>query len=264
MLDPGIYPNLDRADLPPGLSYSGAKDILNCPALYRWKRANPSAPSEAMETGTVTHALILDTPQCWRTIDGGRGVTERRKAARAEGLIPITTDALATAARMAVAVRDLPEAADLLDRCSSENREVAAIAQDPETGVWVRCYFDALHDGGRYGVDVKTGREGTLGDFARTAANLGYDLQAATYAAVMEWLGQPIDALLFCIVESSEPHFVGVRELDADFLARGRARLRRALDTYAACVETDTWPGPATYQTISAPPWALRAEGIPA
>lgn len=259
-MKPGIYPNLDRADLPPGLSYSGAKDILRSPALYRWKRANPQPPSDAMETGTVVHALTLGTGQCWRTIDGGRGVTARREDARGEGLIPITLDGLADAARIANAVRGQPEAADLLARCSTERREVAAIAQDPETGVWVRSYFDALHDGGRYGIDLKTGRDGTLDDFARTAVNLGYDIQAATYHTVMEWLGQPIDAFLFLIVEKSPPYFVGIRELDAEFLARGRARLRRALDTYAECVATDTWPGPATYQTISAPAWALRGE----
>lgn len=258
-MKPGLYPDLDRADLPAGLSYSGAKDILKNPALYQWKRRNPQPPTAAMEQGTVTHSLTLGTPQTWRTIDGGRGVTERRDGARAEGLIPVTLDELAEAARMAVAVHRHDEAGRWLQL--APQREVAAIAQDPQTGVWVRCYLDALHPDARYGIDLKTGREGVLADFSRQAVNLGYDLQAATYASVMEWLGLPFGGLAFVIVEKTPPYQVGVRELDGPFLERGRALLRRALDTYADCVESGNWPGLPAYQLVSAPRWALT-EGI--
>lgn len=260
--EPGVYPGLDYKDLPPGLSYSGAKDILKSPALYKHKRRQPKTPSDAMELGTITHAIILDTPCTWEVIDGGAGVTARRNECRARGLIPVTADALATAQAMAEAVAGNHYASELLARCAPERREIAAIAPDPATGVWMRCYFDALHDANRYGVDVKTGREGTLDNFAKTAADLGYDIQAAVYVSIMEWLGLPIEALMFVVVESTPPHFVGVRELDAAFVEMGRRKLRRALAAYAECVASDDWPGPAPFEKISAPVWALRQEGI--
>ena len=262
ILEPGIYDGAGYTDLPPGLSYSGAKDILRSPARYKAKREQPRVPSEAMELGTIIHALVLDQPFCWREIEGGYGVTKRREAARAAGLVPITSEELAGAGLIALAVLEDEQAVALIERCAHERREVTAVAQDPETGVWVRGIFDGLDDGGRYGLDLKTGREDTLDDFARTAANLGYDIQAATYLSIMEWLGEPLEAFYFVVVETAPPYFVGVRELDAEFVGLGRRKLRRALDTYAECVASGVWPGPPSYQTVSAPMWALRQEGM--
>ena len=99
-----------------------------------------------------------------------------------------------------------------------------------------------------------------LADFGRTAYNLGYHIQAAASMAVMEWLGTPLDAFLFCVVESEPPFLAGVRELDAESVAVGRSRLREAMDLYAACVAADDWPKPPTYQRVSLPGWALRKD----
>ena len=255
-LPPGLHEHATRNDLPPGLSYSGAKDILRSPFVYQWKRTQPYEPSDAMDLGTVLHSLVLDTGQSWETIDGGRGVTERKAAARARGLIPIRLEDLAKAARMAQAVTDHVEASALLAKC--RRRELAAIADT--NPVTLRAFLDALHDGGRFVVEVKSGRPGTIDDFARTAVNLGYDIQAATYHTVMEWLGQPVETVWFVIVESEPPHQVAVRCLDAEFVDLGRAKLRRALDTYARCVTTGEWPGPEPVAIVSAPRWALRQE----
>lgn len=253
---PGLYPGLDRKDLPPGLSYSGAKDILKSPFVYQWRRQQPYEPSDAMDLGTVLHSLVLDTGRSWETIDGGRGVTERKADVRARGLIPIRLEDLAKAARMAQAVADHAEASALLDRCGQ--RELAAIADDGSTTL--RAFLDARHDAGRYVVELKSGRPGTIDDFARAAVNFGYDLQAATYHTIMEWLGQPVETVWFVIVESEPPHQVAVRCLDAEFVDLGRAKLRRALDTYARCVTTGEWPGPEPVAIVSAPRWAIRQE----
>lgn len=257
---PGLYPGLTSNDLPPGLSYSGAKDILRSPFVYQWKRTQPREQSDAMDLGTVLHSLVLDTGQSWETIDGGRGVTERKTDARARGLIPIRLEDLSKAARMAAAIQNHAEARSVLARCN--RRELAAIADDNDSGVTMRAFLDALHDQGRYVVEVKSGRPGTIDDFARTAVNLGYDIQAATYHAIMEWLGQPVETVWFVLVESEAPHLVAVRCLDAEFIELGRAKLRRALDTYARCVTTGEWPGPEPVAIVSAPAWALKQEGI--
>ena len=131
-MKPGLYPDLDRADLPAGLSYSGAKDILKNPALYQRKRRNPQPPTAAMEQGTVTHSLTLGTPQTWRTIAGGRGVTERRDGARAEGLIPVTLDELATEAGCPPLpfLQDVQPPPDLIS--AEQRQEFAAFSQ----GFW--------------------------------------------------------------------------------------------------------------------------------
>ena len=252
MTGPGIWPNLDRSEWPPGLSASGAKDLLKAPAFYRYRQDHRTASTPDQETGTVVHALTLGTPQCWRTIDGGRGVTERREAARAEGLIPITLDALAEAAKMAAAILNHPEARELLDYCAL--REVAVIAQDPESGVMMRGQLDAL--GERCGLDVKTVKEGAIRDFARQAVTYGYDVQAAVYQDMLTWLGKPIDFLAMVLVEKTPPYLVAVRLLDDQFVDLGRRKMRRAIDLYAKHTESGDWPGYEPYAYVSAPWWA--------
>jgi hypothetical protein len=251
--EPGVYPGLDRKDWPAGLSASGAKDILKAPAIYKWRREHPHEDTPATATGTVVHALTLGTPRCWETIAGGRGVTERREAARAKGLVSITLDELAVAARMAAAILNHPQAREVLDYCTQ--REVAVMARDPETGTWMRGQIDAL--GPRLAVDVKTVKEGAVVDFARHAINYGYDVQAAVYGDMLAWLGRPVESVVFVLVEKAEPYLVAVRLLDDEFVALGRRKMRRAIDLYVKHTESGDWPGYEPYDTVSAPRWAL-------
>lgn len=255
--EPGVYPaGLPRSEWPPGLSPSGAKTILKTPAEYKWSRSHPKDPTPDTELGTIVHALALDTEQCWRTIDGGRGVTERRNATRAEGLIPTTLDALAEAARMAHAIKAHTEARELLDHCTL--REVPVFGVDPDTGVMVRGQLDAL--GERVAIDVKTVREGGIAEFARQAVNFGYDIQASAYDDLLTWAGHRVEVVAFVLVEKVPPYSVAVRLLDDDFMALGRRKWRRALSVYARCVEADEWPGHEPYAYVSAPRWALARE----
>lgn len=255
-MTPGIYDDLARADLPPGLSYSGAKDILKSPFLYRWKRDNPQPSSSAMEVGQALHTAVLGKGARGVRIDGGRGRSEREVEVRAAGDIPLASDDFDNVNAMHAAVTTHDEAGRAV--AGAKRREVAAIAQDPETGIWLRAYVDALHEGNRYGLDLKTGREGTLDDFSRTAYNLGYHIQAAVTLTIMEWLGTPLDAFLFVIVESKAPHLVGVRELSESFIDLGREQLARAIALYAKHSESGDWPGPAPYLLVSPPRWAGR------
>lgn len=251
---PGLYDDLDRADLPPGLSCSGAKDILRSPLIYKWKREYPQPPSPAMEVGQALHTAVLGKGARGVPIEGGRGKAEREAEVRATGDIPLTADDHAAVDAMRAAVAAHPEAGPLIAK--AKHREVAAIAQDPDTGVWLRAYIDALHP--RYGVDLKKGRDGTLEDFSRVAYNFGYHIQAAVTLTIMEWLKQPLDAFLFVVVQSNAPHLVGVRELSEDFVDLGREQLARALALYAKCSESGDWPGPEPYLLVSPPRWAGR------
>ncbi|MCL0184749.1 PD-(D/E)XK nuclease-like domain-containing protein, partial [Klebsiella pneumoniae] len=93
------------------------------------------------------------------------------------------------------AIKAHTEAAQLLDHCTM--REVPVFGQDPETGVMVRGQLDALGD--RIAVDIKTVREGAIGDFARQAVTYGYDVQCAAYADLLAWAGHPVEVVAFVL-----------------------------------------------------------------
>jgi len=259
-MTPGLHKGIPAADYhaAPGLSHSGARLILDTPARYHYERTHPTPPTDAMEEGTCLHSLVLEGETVWDVVDGGRGVTERKAAVRAAGRIPLSADRAAVITGMADALAAHPEASDVL--ATAPDREISATVEDPTTGTLLRCRYDALAP--LYAADVKTTRSIAEFDAGRPLVTYGYAMQAAWYLEVAALLGQPRDAFLFVLVEKDPPHLVAVRELDDDSLTYGRILMRRAVDLYAKCQATDTWPGPTPYQTISVPVWALRQEGI--
>ena len=60
------------------------------------------------------------------------------------------------------------------------------------------------------------------------------------------------------VVESTEPYWVAPYTLTTLQLDAGREKWETALDLYAECVATDTWPGYSPDpQPIEMPAWAL-------
>lgn len=252
-LDEATY-HADRTTL----SHSGAKTLLRAPAQFRYEQDNPPAPTPAMEFGSIVHSLILGVGAKWRVIDGGRGRGGLEAEARADGLIPITTNDYQRALDMANAVNAHPEAAQLL--AGAPDREVSMYADDPATGTRLRCRFDALAD--TYAVDLKTTTDASPAAFGRTAVTFGYASQDAWYRDLADLNDHPLTAFAFVLVDKTPPHLVAVVELDDASREYGRRRNRRAIDTYARCVESGEWPGFPGFQTVSVPRWALYEEGI--
>ena len=96
-----------------------------------------------------------------------------------------------------------------------------------------------------------------LGAISRSAANFGYDMQAAWYMDAVTALGLADDpAFLFIFQEKTAPYLVTVCELDGEAIARGRRRNDRALEVFAECTATDTWPSyTADVELITLPRW---------
>lgn len=144
-------------------------------------------------------------------------------------------------------------------------------------------------------VDLKTTDDASPEGFAKSIANWRYDLQhpyyldglreairqsggklpkeAAKGAAELSaywvdketgelcrcrpdfWRGEP-KHFIFIAVEKKPPFAVGVYVLDAESVELGRAQYRIALNRYAECMKSDSWPGYGDkIQTISVPAW---------
>ena len=60
MRDPGIYPDISDLDYhaDDALSSTGAKALIECPAIYREQRDNPPV-KDAFDFGHVAHRLLL-------------------------------------------------------------------------------------------------------------------------------------------------------------------------------------------------------------
>lgn len=278
--EPGIYEMDDatyHADPVAGgsLSSSGARTILKSPALYQWQQTH-RVEKTTYDVGHAAHAKILGVgmgviayPAEHLTPSGNASTkaatTLWASEQRAAGLVPVTPGQIADVDAMAEAVLAHPLARALLERPGQS--EASLFAPDPETGVWLRARIDRLPDQGpgqTPAVDLKTSNSADPREFMRSAAEYGYDIQSEWYQHVLRLTrGDTDTAFLFIVVEKTPPHLVSVIELDAEFAAIGRQRMRRAIETFKTCRDANTWPGyDEIVHLIDPPRWLAYEEDL--
>jgi len=253
------------------LSSSGARKLLppSCPAIFRYEQDHPPESNDAFDLGHAAHTLVLGygaeigevKADGWTT----KAAKEAREKLRAEGKTPLLTKQVDQVNRMAASLKSHPIAAALF---ADGVPERSMYWRDPETGVMLRARPDWLptQTSGRLIVtDYKTAAGAEPGEFAKSAAKYGYHQQAAWYLDGIAALGLADDAAFVFVIQSKTPPYpVSVVELDQEALLLGRRLNRRAIDIFAECYETDTWPTWGNdVHLVSLPTWAhYHAEGI--
>lgn len=248
-MKPGIYTSdqLSNSDYHSGagISCTGLKKIAVSPAHYKHGEFKQTA---AMFTGSATHAAILEPDlfaKQYVTLPSGK---DRRsseyKALCAEygtDNVLVSSDAYQIK-MMQQAVHKNSKARQWLYEEEGKN-ELSVYAEDPETGVLVRCRFDRLLNRG-FSPDLKTTVDASPRGFSNTIAKYGYAFQAAFYLDTYYWAtGQRLEGFGFVAVESKAPYNVMCYRLDDESIEIGRSQYRAALNKYAECLESGVWHG---------------------
>lgn len=270
----GIYPDVPEEDYHArrfgpreSLSSTEAKRVLKAPALFRYHRDHGQEARREFDLGHVAHALVLGVglPVWVHDHDSLRSKVAREEVAehRAAGEVPIVRDDWEAMTALADSVLTHPVAGPLFEAGTPEQ---SIYATDSETGVWMRGRVDwtTQSEGGPLLVDLKTTVSADPSEFSRSVVRYGYDLQAAWYLRIWQAITGEEPQFLHVLAEKKPPFLVSVVELDPAFLDGGDLYARRALDTYARCMESGQWPG---YQTVSvgmvmAPSWYEDAVGL--
>lgn len=266
--EPGIYdvPELDyHADPVEGGSFSStmAKQILKSPAHLRSYLDSPRVEKKEFDFGHIVHAGVLGVGLEVEVLDFPDYKTKAAQNAKADayaaGRVPVIERDYAPARKAIEAVREHAIAGPLF--AGGGVPESSAFGVDPTSGLWLRGRFDWTTPN-RVLVDLKTARDGSPRAFARSAADLGYDVQDAFYRHVYELAtGEPARGFVFVTVESTAPHLVDVHQGDDDWHGLGTAKMRRAIDRYKRALDTGEWPGrPPIINPLTPTPWAKTAE----
>lgn len=262
----GIYPgipNLDYHADPTSLSSTGARKLMSSPARFKWDRDHDTDPTQALDFGSAYHSTVLEDGYGVHVIDAktrsAKAYTDTHKAIRAVGDVPILAPEANTIQRMKDALRD-HTAWELLQNGAPE---LSGYYTDKTTGVRLRFRVDWLtaRDGRPLAIDLKSTISANPSEFVKSVAKYGYHAQAAWYIDGLAALGQTDAAFLFIAQEKVAPHLVSIIELDDDAIEEGRRLNRRAIETYARCVESDVWPGYGyEVHRIGLPMWAYTAD----
>lgn len=262
-LDEALYHSL------PGLSSTGAKQILRSPAHYREYADTPQKPKAEFEVGSAVHSKLLGVgaqievyPEDVLSKSGTIGTDAARdfaKQVRERGNIPLKQDDFDQVNRMAESVLADPTAVTLLEGGVAE---VSMFADDPVTGVALRGRLDYRRPNAI--VDLKTtSRDASESGFQSDVYDHGYDVQFGLYEHIYETIaGEPAPPWLWVVVEKSRPYLTAVHTLGDDEKDMGHRKARRAIDRYKRCMDTGKWPG-YSHRTgqpiglIKAPAWAI-------
>lgn len=251
---PGVYEmgndeyHADPAPFP-SLSSSGAKKLLppSCPARFKYERDYPSVSSDVFDFGSAAHRMVLGAGPTIVSIDALDWRTNAAKAARDEvratGGIALLDADYQTVLAMRDAIAGHPLVSALFGNGEPEQ---SLFWQDEASEVWRRARLDWLPNettGRMIVADYKTARSAHPETFAKAAADYGYHQQAAWYLDGVKALGLAEDpAFVFVVQEKTAPYLVSVVELDATALRIGRHLNWQAIDIFATCESTDTWP----------------------
>ena len=217
-------------------------------------------PTPAMMRGTALHTAVLE-PELWdatvavpphqfdRRTKAGRELAaefERENAGR----IILSPDDADEVRRMADAVRRHPAARFLLElpgRC-----EASYTWRDPATGVECKTRPDWHSADNRLVVDLKSTKDASRGEFAKSISNYDYHVQAAWNQGALG-----AEQFLTIAVESTRPYAVAVYPASNDMIAAGQRRIDAALNLLAECFASGIWPGygDMIQEPIDLPSW---------
>ena len=259
----------------PGLSATGMKWLLRSPKHYR-QQMGQRVEKAAFDLGHAVHGKVLGVGLDVVVIpddvlaSNGAASTKEAKAfiadARANGLVPVKADVAAKVDAIAEAVLANSKAAALLSLPGDV--EVSLFVDDPDTGVHMRGRIDklgAFADGRLVNIDLKTTTDVRRRKIVRAIEDFGYDIQSETYKHLLRLaFNADIAPTHLVFVETEPPHEVRVVQLaHPDWIDGGLHKMRRAIDIYARCIATDTWPGdddePGDAEPIEPRPYYLES-----
>lgn len=270
---PGVYDwpgEAYHADPVPGGSARSTtlRQILKPggPELVDHERRHPKH-SAAFDWGGAAHRLVLgvgddiaEVPfDSWRKADA----KALRRLAREQGQRPLLSHQLARARELAAKVLAHPIAGPLFEHATDPERTV--VWDDDVTGVPCRVMVDGMPSpafrGAPTAVDLKTTTDVELTAITRTVLKYGYHAQGAHILDGLATVGLGDADFLLVLVTKEPPYQVQVVRIPDELLEAGRRRNRRALDLWAWCRETNTWPGPPpVIHDLPVSPWQLRDE----
>ena len=200
------------------ISSSAVKTVHN-KSLAHWKARSNFTATTAMAIGTCVHDMVLE--------DGRgvmRGPADRRgnawkdafADAEAGGKLLLTAGDYDLARNVADSVLFHP-VGQIMAGDDTVN-EASFFADDPETGLELKCRPDSFHLERGIVYDIKTCQSSLPRDVARDTNTYSYALQCAFYLKVLRLAGYEANRFSFVFVEKAAPYAVNVSELSDDFL----------------------------------------------
>lgn len=242
------------------ISQSFLKAFKRSPAHALHAMKNPKPPSDAMLLGTCLHSLILENKRVFVALpESAKGTSNAAKMVKSafylenEGKIILSADDAAKVEAMAESVLNHSGARAILDLGGESELPIFW----EENGLTMKGKIDRVNPLGV--IDVKTTKDASLAEFAKSVYNFGYHVQAAHYLAGAAANGLPCDDFIIIAVENEPPYCTALRKIDHVSIMEGEQERQELIQKYLKCVKEKHWPGYSDeIETVSIPKWGFK------
>lgn len=280
-LSPGLHFDIPdevyRADAGLNQSLLKAFGHARSPAHFKWEQANPPDPNHpsraGIRIGSYVDAWLFrglkflgENFAHWPGERKGNAWTAFKE--QNAGSLLLNGDEYDRAHGVITALDEHNDMRSIL-RVSSQ--QVVAIVEHPRLKLRMKALIDLLPSPERcdplllaYAFDLKTASDASPEGFARACYDWGYDIQAAFYVDVLNFLGRDVKNFGFIVVENKPPHLVKIHYLlrESQIMRRARQKYEDWMTSYSNCVKLNDWPGYTSgWSEIQYKPWMLRDEG---
>jgi len=260
-----------------GLSNSGLKTLLDCPAKYYFKYLSGDyTPKEkpSFKIGKACHKYILEGRKAFEEQYWYNPYSEYKK----DELVAIfksifdydnvvskltvreLTELLLDKAEIIpkeihLNLSELNQVIGMSKMINSDERaknafsqkgesELSLFWQDEETGIWLKCRPDFLPYDCKFVPDYKTAVSANPRTFYGDFLKFGYFVQAAMYRqGIKAVTGIDVESFFFIVQEKEEP-FISQPFLPSMRLVDwGDKVIRNGIQKYVECQESGLWPG---------------------
>lgn len=273
-IKPGIYQGIpnEAYHAGPGISKSGLWTIsTKTPAHYKFppEKEETAQQKNAKIFGTACHLAILEPEDFEKLVV--RGPADRRgnkwsdleTACGLDGRVLLTEKDFDNVLSM----RDMIHANAFLNGIVTGGKrmvEATGYFIDPVTKELCRVRPDLYREDIGVILDIKSTKNAGSDEFARSVSNYGYHAQEAFYSDGWNAVGKIVNGFLFMAFEKESPFAFKIYELPPSIVDEGRVAMRKALDTYHSCRESNSWPAYAEeVEELSFKRWQYRHTEAP-
>ncbi len=241
------------------LTSSSLKTLLRSPAHWMYGRDNPKAETAAMRFGTAFHTAFLEPEEFKKeyiVMPVFNNRTNAGKAERAEweeknaGKTFISEPEYESIDQMRKSLLQNPAVMNLMGSGHAEHSfyshlHTQLMGDEPDewSPIKVKCRPDFLRKDFTV-VSLKTTKNASPDEFARTCAKFKYALSEAFYLDILsQFAKRQLYKVYMVVVESEAPYGVSVYKCSQEFLTEGRHQYRKALKKYLYCNRSEIWHG---------------------
>ncbi|MAN60585.1 MAG: hypothetical protein CMI60_01430 [Parvibaculum sp.] len=259
----------------PALSHSRLKDIRHSPGHFRWKMDNAEPATDAMNLGSLVHAMVLEphvlasqfvaSPKFDRRTKVGKEERSKFFADHPDKKV-VTVDEWEQATLMADAVLAHPGAGSLVDNVIAHGSAEREVYWEDARGINRKAKVDGLYYGDHgdqsvpsYVIDLKTTIDASPGGFRKSISKYCYGTQMAYY---VEAANTAMRGAVIIAVSKTPPFGVGLYRFNSEAIDRAALVVSRWLDVYEKCTKEGVWPTYWDIQNVDVPDWFLTSNGV--